>query len=222
MRRITFAVASTIAVLVLLFSYRTSTGHSGSATAQQVSAARVISGGSTPAPAAGSGSGQGPDPQSSRADPITTVTVTRSDTATSSSSAASQPAAAPPPTSAAAGQNSRSAATSSTTSTSSAPATSAAAAASQTVDGAAEMTRYGVVQVRVVVTGSTITDVNAVQYPQSEQRDQEINSAAIPELRNEVLAAQSANVQGVSGATFTTDGYLGSLQSALDAIGFRS
>ncbi len=83
------------------------------------------------------------------------------------------------------------------------------------------MTRYGPVQVQVTITDGKITDVTAVEYPQEEPRDQEINAEAIPELRNQVLAAQSANVQGVSGATFTTEGYVASVQSALDAAGFK-
>ena len=82
------------------------------------------------------------------------------------------------------------------------------------------MTRYGVVQVQVVITDGAITDVTALQYPQSEREDIKINSRAIPLLRAQVLAAQSAKIDGVSGATFTTDGYVTSLQSALDAAGF--
>lgn len=84
------------------------------------------------------------------------------------------------------------------------------------------MTRYGIVQVQATITDGKITDVTALAYPDRERRDVEINEQAIPELRNQVLAAQSANVQGVSGATYTTEGYLTSLQSALDAAGFRS
>ena len=83
------------------------------------------------------------------------------------------------------------------------------------------MTRYGIVQVQVVLTGGTITDVTAVQYPQQERTDQEINSQAIPLLRSQVLAAGSAKIDGVSGATFTSEGYITSLQSALDAAGFQ-
>lgn len=90
------------------------------------------------------------------------------------------------------------------------------------MQGAAEMTRYGQVQVQVVITDGKITDVQALQYPTRERRDQEINAQAIPLLRNEVLSAQSAHVQGVSGATFTTEGYLASVQSALDAAGFSA
>ena len=84
------------------------------------------------------------------------------------------------------------------------------------------MTRYGVVQVQVVITGGKITDVIALQYPQAERRDIAINSQALPLLKAQVLSAQSTKIDGVSGATFTTDGYVTSLQSALDAAGFGS
>ncbi|MDQ2845387.1 MAG: FMN-binding protein [Actinomycetota bacterium] len=223
MRRITLAAVCTFAVLVLLFSYRTSRGKSGSDAAQAVSAARVVGGGGASVIAgAGTASvatGQGPDPHQASTPPKVTVTEqqsvpapdpgssTRSTTATTAPSRRS-----PTPTSTAPSKPTPSTPSPIPTPTSAAPIT---------VDGASEMTNYGVVQVRVVVTGDKITDVTAVQYPQGSERDQEINATAIPQLRNEVLAAQSANVQAVSGATFTTGGYLGSLQSALDAAGFK-
>ncbi|MGI8416661.1 MAG: FMN-binding protein [Nakamurella sp.] len=229
MRRITMAAVGTFAVLVLLFSYRTSRGESGSDAAKAVSAARVVGGGGASVLAgAGTGSvatGQGPDPHRASTPPKVTVTVQQSVPApdprstarsTARSTTSRKPAGPATPTS------------KSPTPTSTAPTTpthtthtTPSAAAPITVDGASEMTRYGVVQVRVVVAGNKITDVTAVQYPQGSDRDQEINATAIPQLRNEVLSAQSANVQAVSGATFTTGGYLGSLQSALDAAGFK-
>jgi len=99
-------------------------------------------------------------------------------------------------------------------------ATSSAPPTSVTVQGAQEMTRYGVVQVQVVITDGAITDVTALAYPQTDRKDQQINNRALPLLKAQVLAAQSAKIDGVSGATFTTDGYVTSLQSALDAAGF--
>jgi uncharacterized protein with FMN-binding domain len=80
-------------------------------------------------------------------------------------------------------------------------------------------TRWGPVQVRVTVKNGRITDVTAVTYPQENPKDQEINSYAIPQLRREALAAQSASIDSVSGATYTSDGYKQSLQSALDSAG---
>jgi uncharacterized protein with FMN-binding domain len=98
--------------------------------------------------------------------------------------------------------------------------TGTATQAPAVVDGAAAMTRYGPVQVEVTIQGNKITDVKALQYPTRDPRDREINTQAIPILRNQVISAQSAQIDGVSGATYTTEGYVTSLQSALDAAHF--
>lgn len=82
--------------------------------------------------------------------------------------------------------------------------------------GAATPTRYGTVQVQVTVQGGRISDVSVPQYPQGGGRTQAINSRAIPQLVAETTSAQSATIDMVSGATYTSDGYLASLQSALD------
>ncbi|MET7912231.1 FMN-binding protein [Streptomyces avermitilis] len=89
----------------------------------------------------------------------------------------------------------------------------------KTVTGDTVQTRWGPVQVRVTVRNGEITEVTAVAYPQGNPKDQEINSYAIPQLRREALAAQSAQIDSVSGATYTSDGYKRSLQSALDSAG---
>ncbi|MBP0451634.1 FMN-binding protein [Kitasatospora sp. RG8] len=86
----------------------------------------------------------------------------------------------------------------------------------RTVTGDAVPTRYGPVQVKVTLDGTKITKVDVVKYPTSDRRDREINTSAIPVLNQEALAAQSADVDVVSGATYTSDGYTRSLQSALD------
>jgi uncharacterized protein with FMN-binding domain len=86
----------------------------------------------------------------------------------------------------------------------------------RTVDGDTVQTRYGPVQLRVTLSGGRITAVTTLQLPQDNPRDQEISSFAVPQLTQEVLAAQSAQVDTVSGATYTSEGYLQSLQSALD------
>ena len=64
-----------------------------------------------------------------------------------------------------------------------------------------------------------ITSAEAVDYPANDPRDQEINSYAIPQLNSEALAASSAQIDTVSGATYTSEGYVTSLQSALDKAG---
>jgi uncharacterized protein with FMN-binding domain len=154
MRRITWWLFSTVAAVVLLFSYRTSTG--SAASAQTVATA----------PLSPTTTGATPNPSSS-----------------SSSSA-------------------------STGSTSS---------AAKTYTGSVASTRWGDVQVTITVANGKITDVAVPIYPSGNGRDQEINAYALPTLRQETLDAQSANISTVSGATVTSDGYLESLQSALDA-----
>ncbi|GIE53671.1 FMN-binding protein [Amorphoplanes nipponensis] len=137
MRRITLWLFSTVAALVLLFSYRTSTG--------------------SPAPA---GAAQ-------------TTTATG-------------PAAT-------------------------------AAGGGKTYTGSVAATRWGDVQVAITVTDGRITDVAVPVYPSGNGKDQEINAYALPVLRQETLAAQNADIDTVSGATVTSDGYRESLQAALDA-----
>ena len=91
-----------------------------------------------------------------------------------------------------------------------------AATATTEVTGSAVDTRYGVVQVKVTFSGSTITAVDTLQYPNRSGRDVEINQQALPVLQQEALASQSANIDTVSGATYTSEGYIQSLQSAID------
>lgn len=80
-------------------------------------------------------------------------------------------------------------------------------------------TRFGSVQVSVTVSGGTITDVTALQLTDQDGRSRQISNRAAPILQSEVLASQSANVSNVSGATYTSDAYLQSVQSALDQAG---
>ena len=87
----------------------------------------------------------------------------------------------------------------------------------RTVTGDTIQTRWGPVQVKITIKSGKLTEVTAVQYPTDNPRDQEINSFALPRLRSEALQAQSADIDTVSGATYTSDGYRQSLQSALDS-----
>jgi uncharacterized protein with FMN-binding domain len=88
-----------------------------------------------------------------------------------------------------------------------------------TVTGTAADTRWGPVQVKVTLANGKITAVDVVEEPDSNGRDQEINADAVPQLVQETLAAQSSQIDMVSGATYTSDGYVQSLQSALDQAG---
>lgn len=101
-----------------------------------------------------------------------------------------------------------------------APASPAQSTAQTVVNGAVENTEYGPVQVQVTVAGGKITEVRTLQHPYEEQRSRQISAIALPQLRAEALAAQSSRIDGVSGATYTTEGYIASLQSALDAAHF--
>lgn len=93
----------------------------------------------------------------------------------------------------------------------------APAPASGTVLGGAADTPFGTVQVKVSYTGTTITNVRAVQLTDSSQHSVSISAYAAPILRQEALAKQSAQIDIVSGATYTSEGYIQSLQSAIDA-----
>ena len=93
----------------------------------------------------------------------------------------------------------------------------AAAKAGGTFTGDVVQTRFGPVQVQITVSGGTISDVTALQLTDDGGRSVQISNYAAPLLREEVLQAQSANVQTISGATVTSDAYLTSLQAALDA-----
>jgi uncharacterized protein with FMN-binding domain len=88
----------------------------------------------------------------------------------------------------------------------------------KTVTGDSVDTRWGPVQVKITVTNGKITSAQAVDYPENNPRDEQINSFAIPQLQQETIAAGNAKIDMVSGATYTSQGYIGSLQSALDKL----
>jgi uncharacterized protein with FMN-binding domain len=98
-----------------------------------------------------------------------------------------------------------------------APVVTSAAPASVTVNGTSVDTRYGPVQVQLVVVGKRVVKATAIDFPGGGGQTREINSRAVPQLQRETLAAQSAGIDTISGATFTSDGYRTSLQAALDA-----
>ncbi|MFG2939259.1 FMN-binding protein [Streptomyces sp. NPDC048282] len=91
------------------------------------------------------------------------------------------------------------------------------AAGATTVTGDATQTQYGVVQVRLTVANGKITRAEAVQAPKGGTSDQK-TALSVPQLNKETVAAQSANIDSVSGATYTSTGYKQSLQSALDKM----
>jgi uncharacterized protein with FMN-binding domain len=101
------------------------------------------------------------------------------------------------------------------------PSRSSASTSTKKFLGSAVQTRYGIVQVALVASGAHIASVSFAQLTAFDGRSQEINSQAAPILLQETLAAQNANIDTVSGATYTSDGYEQSLQSALDQAGIR-
>jgi uncharacterized protein with FMN-binding domain len=159
MRRISMWLFSTVAALVLLFSYRTSTSTSTNSPAEAGAAQSTIN----------------------------------------EQTGSPTPGASPTPT------------------TSTSPTAGSSTGAAKTYTGSVASTRWGNVQVSITVADGKITDVAVPVYPSENHKDQEINAYALPVLRQETLAAQSANIDTVSGATVTSDGYLQSLQAALDA-----
>ena len=190
MRRAVLTLSGTVAGLAALFSFKT---HVPGVT--PVAAASTPAGLSVSAPP----SPTAPAPASASASPSKTAKKTAPKTApkTSSSPTAStmtHPATTP---------------TTTTPTKSSAP-----AAPSGTFTGGNESTNYGPVQVKITVANGKITAANDVQQPSDG-----IAANAVSQLNSEVLTAQSANIQAVSGATYTSQGYIGSLQQAVNQAG---
>lgn len=108
--------------------------------------------------------------------------------------------------------------TKTSTKTAAAAKTATKTATKKTVTGPVVQTRWGPVQVQLTVSGGKVTAVEVLQYPSGGRSDQ-INAYALPILVSETMKAQSAKIDMVSGATYTSTGYLQSLQSALDQAG---
>lgn len=103
----------------------------------------------------------------------------------------------------------------------SAPPNPSSGSSTKTVAGTAVQTQYGVVQVQAKVSGTKILNVSFLQLTAYDGRSQQINNDAAPILLQETLSAQSAHIDTVSGASYTSEGYVQSLQSALDQVGIR-
>jgi uncharacterized protein with FMN-binding domain len=83
--------------------------------------------------------------------------------------------------------------------------------------GEPDTNRWGTVQVQIVVTDGVVTDVQVLSFPDGDRRSANINERALPELTDDAISAQTADIDSVSGATYTWQSYSVSLQSALDA-----
>jgi uncharacterized protein with FMN-binding domain len=130
---------------------------------------------------------------------------------TSLDSSAPTPSAAAPQT-----PGSDSSSSSGDSSGSSSSTSGSSSSGAKTYTGEVADTRWGPVQVKITVTNGKITAAETTQVPNENPRDQEINSYAVPVLNQEAAQAQSAQIDAVSGATVTSDGYIQSLQSAID------
>ncbi|HET9633551.1 MAG TPA: FMN-binding protein [Terrabacter sp.] len=139
---------------------------------------------------------------------VTTTSKSSDSTGSSSGSSAASSAdsAGQDPTAASGSSSGSSSATSSSSSSSTA----------KTYSGDAIMTRYGNVQVQITVKDGKITAADVLQVPMSDRHDEMINSMAVPVYNQEAVSAQSAQIDVVSGATYTWQGYTQSLQSAID------
>jgi uncharacterized protein with FMN-binding domain len=142
--------------------------------------------------------------------PHTQTTVALPQAGVSTSSSPSTPAPSSSSTSSSSASGSAS---------SSPSASSSASAATKKITGDTIQTRYGPVQVQITVKAGKLTAVSVLQVPNDNPRDAEIAQFSVPVLTQEALAAQSASINSVSGATYTSDGYISSLQSALDKSG---
>ncbi|HEY6497346.1 MAG TPA: FMN-binding protein [Trebonia sp.] len=140
--------------------------------------------------------------------------------------AAADPATSTPPTSAgtaqplASGSGSGSASPAASKKADASPKASAGSPASaRTLTGTVANTQYGPMQVQVTLAGTKISKVTVLQRTDDGSESDEIDANAIPKLTSETLAAQSAHIDAVSGASYTSSGYIQSLQSALDQAG---
>ncbi len=193
MRRITFAVMSTIAAVVLLLSYRTSVIPVQNTAAPELGGAPagVVPGnGAAPNPGASNQAGAGPtpDPQQSQGQQDQGQQNQQPNQDQQNQQQPDQ------------GQQQNQ--------------------QPVTINGGTAQTVQGPVQVQVTIAAGRIADIKVLQRPSGDARHEEVSAFSLPKLKAQALQAQSAQIDGVSGATATSGGYRSSLQSALDAANF--
>jgi uncharacterized protein with FMN-binding domain len=217
MRRAVVILGSTAAGLAALFSYKTHVA--GIAVASTSPATPTVSASPTTSLAGGSSASPAASASPSKTAPKTTPKTTRK----AATAAAMTPTTTAPTTHAAAPTTAAPSETPTTAPSkkpTSSPAptaakTTAPAGPSGTFTGSSEDTQYGPVQVQITVANGKITNADG-SLPQG---GDSIGQNAIPQLNQEVLTAQGANIQAVSGATYTSQGYIQSLQQAVDKAG---
>jgi uncharacterized protein with FMN-binding domain len=114
------------------------------------------------------------------------------------------------------GSGTRSSHAGGSSSTGTSPKATSPQTAASSVTGQVVQTQWGPVQVKLTIAGGSITKVTVLQYPHGNSRDVELANYSLPVLIRETIADQSAHIDMVSGATYTSTGYIQSLQSALD------
>jgi len=189
MRRFVLALVATVAGLVVLLSFKTSSSRGLNRS--------VALGSETPGSTDGAAS-----PAASGAASMT-------------SAPASTPAS---PQSAPSRTTSPTPRVSPTAKPSATPAAATKTATGSRVEVSEGFRTFGTVQVRVTMTGGRITADTAIDYPRNDPQSYEISSYSIPVLQQEALTAQGAHIDIVSGATYTSDAYAQSLQAALDKL----
>ncbi len=127
----------------------------------------------------------------------------------------SAPVASPSPTA----TTTTTPATTPTMTTTTQPTPPSTAGPTGTYVGPSVQTAYGAMQVQIVVSNGTITAVQPLVIGYGDRTSTQINSRAVPTLERRVLAAQSANVSYVSGASYTSEGYLASVEGAISKAG---
>jgi uncharacterized protein with FMN-binding domain len=199
MRRAVLTLSGTVAGLAALFSFKTHVPGASPVAEPSTPAGLSVSAPASPgASAAGSASAAPSAKKTAKASSTPTApATTRPASPAKTTPAATHPAKAP-----------------SSSAPPKAPPSTAPAKPSGNFTGPNENTQYGPVQVQVTVANGKITAANDVQQPEDS-----IGANAVSQLNSEVLTAQSANIQAVSGATYTSNGYIASLQQAVDQAG---
>ena len=147
----------------------------------------------------------------------TSASASASSSPSTQTTKSSKPVATKKATAQATAQATASATASATPTAAATTAAAAPAAKSGTFTGPAIFVNYGTVQVKITVANGKITDAIAVQAPSG--RNDRYTNMAVPILKQQTLAAQSANIKGASGASYTSYGWFKSLQGALADAG---
>jgi uncharacterized protein with FMN-binding domain len=204
MRRAVLTLSGTVAGLAALFSFKTHVPGVAPVAEPSTPAGLSVSAPATPTASAAGSASASPSASAKKTPKASTPATPTAPAKTTQ--AATHPAKAPPTTAPPKAPP--------TTAPAKAPPTTAPAKASGNFTGPSENTQYGPVQVQITVANGKISAANDVQQPEDS-----IGANAVSQLNSEVLTAQSANIQAVSGATYTSNGYIASLQQAVDRAG---